>query len=314
MAEKKSFMIYMDWEELVEALGSDEQAGELFKALFAFAKRGETPHLEGALKMAFLMMSAQIARDRAKWEDTCRKRSAAGKKSGVSRGNKTADSSSVRTNACFDEQNEQNEQNEQKLTNQTDTDTDTDTDTETETDIETGTGADTDTETDTDIETGTGADTVTESDTDTDTGTDTDTDNAPNGGTLSRAERTPSARYTKNRYDRRKRPRVSEDKIIAEMKEEFGSELTERYLCKVEDYCTCMGKDYANKAVAARRWLREDIENGKCVLPKKSSFDTEKLGRIADEFDPWEELKKLEEASSSSGSGIIGNEESGTIR
>ena len=73
MAEKKSFVIYADWEELVCALENNEQAGELFKALFAFAKRGERAEFEGALKMAFLMMSQQIARDSEKWEKKSRK-------------------------------------------------------------------------------------------------------------------------------------------------------------------------------------------------------------------------------------------------
>ena len=73
MAEKKSFVIYADWEELVDALDDNEQAGELFKALFAFAKRGERAEFEGALKMAFLMMSQQIARDSEKWEKKSRK-------------------------------------------------------------------------------------------------------------------------------------------------------------------------------------------------------------------------------------------------
>ena len=67
MAEKKSFVVYYDWEDLIYALDDNEEVGELFKALFAFAKRGEQHEFEGALKMAFLMMSRQIARDNEKY-------------------------------------------------------------------------------------------------------------------------------------------------------------------------------------------------------------------------------------------------------
>ena len=68
MEEKKSFIIYCDWETLFDSLNSTEEAGELIKALFAFAKRGEMAEFTGALKMAFAFMSQQIAKDAEKWE------------------------------------------------------------------------------------------------------------------------------------------------------------------------------------------------------------------------------------------------------
>ena len=77
MAEKnfrtdnKSFMIYKDWEEMFEALDSFEDAGRLIMALFAYAGRGEKPDFGGALKMAFMMMSAQLDRDGEKWDKVC---------------------------------------------------------------------------------------------------------------------------------------------------------------------------------------------------------------------------------------------------
>lgn len=78
--DNKSFIIYKDWEEYVDALGSDEEAGKLFKALFAFAKRAEEAEFVGALKMAFIIMRNSIERDGEKWENTCSARSDAGKK------------------------------------------------------------------------------------------------------------------------------------------------------------------------------------------------------------------------------------------
>lgn len=81
-SDNKSFVIYKDWEEYVDALGSDEEAGKLFKALFAFAKRAEEAEFVGALKMAFIVMRNSIERDGIKWENTCSARSEAGKKGG----------------------------------------------------------------------------------------------------------------------------------------------------------------------------------------------------------------------------------------
>ena len=125
--DNKSFMLYKDWERYFEALGSDEDAGRLVKALFAYVKRGETAEFEGALGMAFLMMSDQLARDGEKWEDTCAKRSESIKK----RWNKTSDTNEYKSI--------------QDCTNDTDTVTDTDKDKETDIDkdIDTETGKDT---------------------------------------------------------------------------------------------------------------------------------------------------------------------------
>lgn len=117
--DNKSFIVFKDWEILVESLNNDEEVGRLFKGLFAFAKRGEQPQFEGALKMAFLVMSAQIARDGEKWEETCSKRQENIKK----RWEKRADTNVY---SCIP--------NDTKHT-----DTDTDTDTVTVMDIDTAT-------------------------------------------------------------------------------------------------------------------------------------------------------------------------------
>ena len=67
--EKKSFVLYYDWETLFASLDSNEEAGELIKALFAFAKRGEITEFSGALKMAFIFMAQQLEKDSIKWEE-----------------------------------------------------------------------------------------------------------------------------------------------------------------------------------------------------------------------------------------------------
>ena len=71
MADKKSFLIYLDNQKQVNML-TDEQAGKLFKALFAFAKDGiETDFDDGVVAMIFSFMSDSIKRDTEKYEDVC---------------------------------------------------------------------------------------------------------------------------------------------------------------------------------------------------------------------------------------------------
>ncbi|MCR5123415.1 MAG: DUF6291 domain-containing protein [Ruminococcus sp.] len=123
MAEKnfrtdnKSFMLYKDWEEIFETLGSFEDAGRLIMALFAYAGRGEKPDFDGALKMAFMMISAQIDRDGEKWEETCKKRSEYASKGGQAKAAKR----------------------QVKLPKDADTDKETEKDKEKDTDIDTDT-------------------------------------------------------------------------------------------------------------------------------------------------------------------------------
>ncbi len=136
--DNKSFMLYKDWERYFEALGSDEDAGRLVKALFAYVKRGETAEFEGALGMAFLMMSDQLARDGEKWEESCAKRAKSGSLGGKAKAEnakKNLANGSIATNAT------------NCLANLADTDTDKDKDKDKETDI------------DKDIDTETGKDT-----------------------------------------------------------------------------------------------------------------------------------------------------------
>ena len=78
--DNKAFMLYKDWEDIFQALDSSEEIGELVMALFAYAKRGETPKLSGGTKIAFLMMRAAIERDGIAWEEMCAQRSECGKK------------------------------------------------------------------------------------------------------------------------------------------------------------------------------------------------------------------------------------------
>ena len=141
---KKSFIIYSDWERYFLAL-SDQQAGMLLKALFAFVSRDEEIELEPMAQMAFMFMSDQIIRDTQKWKEVCEKRSVLGAKGGKARGKNinASKEKQIEANASTEKQIQAIASSEKQIqANQADTDTVTDTVTETETDTVTETETD----------------------------------------------------------------------------------------------------------------------------------------------------------------------------
>ena len=78
---KKGFVLYYDYRNHL-ALLSDEERGRLLMALLNYTENGEEPDLDGAALMAFSFIRAQIDRDTAKYEATCKKRREAGKQGG----------------------------------------------------------------------------------------------------------------------------------------------------------------------------------------------------------------------------------------
>ena len=127
MADKKSFMVYLDYEGPISKL-SDAESGQLFKALFAYASTGVAPALEGATAIAFEFIRAQMDRDTDKWEDRCAKNREVGARGGRPR--KREPEKTER----FSDGAEKTERFFEKP-KKPDTDTVTDTDTETVEDI-----------------------------------------------------------------------------------------------------------------------------------------------------------------------------------
>lgn len=77
---RKSFMIYYNWQHLFNSL-SDEKAGQLLKALFVYVIDGVVPSYEDdALQGIFDYMSNQLAIDREKYEAICEKNAASAAK------------------------------------------------------------------------------------------------------------------------------------------------------------------------------------------------------------------------------------------
>ena len=89
MSNPKAFNIFIDNREIVEML-TDEQAGQLFKALFAHADGEEYDGvLDQATAIAACGMKLQISRDFEKYGDIVEKRAAAGKSGGEAKASKS---------------------------------------------------------------------------------------------------------------------------------------------------------------------------------------------------------------------------------
>ena len=109
MADKKSFVLYTEYEENLEEL-PDEELGQLFRAIFSYVNRGIVPDLSPSTRMAFSFIRKDLDRNQAKYEETCRRRAEAGIKSGEARRAKAKNaeqSGTKRTNVQFVQQNEQ---------------------------------------------------------------------------------------------------------------------------------------------------------------------------------------------------------------
>lgn len=84
--DKSSFLIYLDYEEQFNLL-TDEQIGQLMRAIIKYEKTREVPQLDGVVKMAFSFIKTQLDRDREKYEARCEKNRENAKKGGRPRKN-----------------------------------------------------------------------------------------------------------------------------------------------------------------------------------------------------------------------------------
>lgn len=86
--EKISFLMYLDYEEHFKLM-TDEQLGQLLRAIMEYEKTREVPQLDGMVKMAFSFIKAQLDRDREKYEEKCAKNKENGKLGGRPKKNQT---------------------------------------------------------------------------------------------------------------------------------------------------------------------------------------------------------------------------------
>ncbi len=105
-----AFTVYKEWGEYISCLESDKEAGELFRALFAYAFEGKKENnLKGAAKIVFSVMKKQIDKEeerrrkrleacasaqKRKAEEKARRESCEGGKNAKKEGGKTAKNSS----------------------------------------------------------------------------------------------------------------------------------------------------------------------------------------------------------------------------
>lgn len=78
--ERKSFIIHKDSLDVLEDL-TDEQAGQLLKAIWSYQKN-ESIELSAIVKIAFNPFKHQFDRDDVKYENTCKRRAEAGSMGG----------------------------------------------------------------------------------------------------------------------------------------------------------------------------------------------------------------------------------------
>lgn len=78
---RDSFVLYVRYLENIELL-SMEQRGILITALMKYAAGREIPEMDGTTGMAYSFIKSQLDRDFEKYDETCRKRSEAGKLGG----------------------------------------------------------------------------------------------------------------------------------------------------------------------------------------------------------------------------------------
>ena len=70
---RKSFLVYFDWEAPLQEL-NNEELGELFKAMFIYAKYGELIDFEHrSLKLVFGFIKSAIDRDREAYKERCKR-------------------------------------------------------------------------------------------------------------------------------------------------------------------------------------------------------------------------------------------------
>jgi len=85
--QRTSFLLHFDSLEILNEL-SDEEAGQLFKAIKAHHDGEEIP-LSPLVRVAFSSFKNQFVRDEKKYQETCKRRAEAGSKGGLAKASNT---------------------------------------------------------------------------------------------------------------------------------------------------------------------------------------------------------------------------------
>lgn len=115
-----SFILYTSYYALIEGL-TDEQLGQLTRAIFLYARDGETISLEPVVRMAFGFIVDDMKRNKAKYEEKVERWRANGRKGGAPKGNQNArkkqpvgceNNQEVKKTTLYDNDNEYDNVNE----------------------------------------------------------------------------------------------------------------------------------------------------------------------------------------------------------
>ena len=106
MSDKKSFVMYESWGAAIEKM-SNEQAGELIKAIYAYQKDPDAVPEDPALAFVFELIKQQLDTDGQRYKEACAARAEAGKKGGRPKANasdkKQMVSEESKKSKCFSE-------------------------------------------------------------------------------------------------------------------------------------------------------------------------------------------------------------------
>lgn len=100
MSEKKSFVLYSDILQPIECM-SDEQAGELFKAILRKVNNEDIGELSPMASMAYAFIAPKMDDNAEKWEEIKKSRSEAGRRGGLAT---QAKAKTIKENGDCDEQ------------------------------------------------------------------------------------------------------------------------------------------------------------------------------------------------------------------
>ena len=128
---KDSFILYDKYDEQIEFL-TNEQAGILFKSIYAHRNGKPLPDMDGVVKMAFSFICSQLDQDQERYDDICEKRRAAGAMGGAPKGNQNAGKQAKQAKQA---NGFKNKQNKQKQAKQPDNDNEYDNEYDNESDI-----------------------------------------------------------------------------------------------------------------------------------------------------------------------------------
>lgn len=109
MSEKKSFVLYSDILQPIECM-SNEQAGELFKAILRKVNNEDIGELSPMAAMAYAFIAPKMDDNAEKWEEIKKSRSEAGRRGGLAT---QAKAKTIKENGDCDEQNQANSKQNQ---------------------------------------------------------------------------------------------------------------------------------------------------------------------------------------------------------